>query len=149
VTNRTELLRVNEAFKESFVDGETAGTTDPTAQETYETTDITSTPATEGADHKSEVEATEAESDSATDDGTGTEPDAQLEDEQYPLDGLGNALPDDSEPTDSNDKSPVSEDNTQSGTAETDSETDPPADESVDPEAENSETGNLNPEDYW
>jgi len=99
VTDRTELLRVNEAFKESFVDGETAGTSEPFAQDTDDTTDTTSTPAstpTEGADDDSEVEATEAESDSVTDDGTNTEPDSQVDDKQYTLDGIENTLPDDS-----------------------------------------------------
>ena len=147
VTDRTELLRVNDAFKESFTDGEATGPTDPFAEETYETIDTTttSTSTTQSADNESEAEAAETESDSTPYDDPNPKTDSQGEDDQYSLDGLEDALPDDSKPTDSTDTSPVSEDNIQSDTAETD----PPTHESVDSEEENSEAGQFDPEDYW
>lgn len=128
VTDQTELLRVNEAFKKSFADGETPATTDPFAQDTDDTTDSASTSA-KSADDESEAETAESGAEPAVDDGTDTKPESQSDEEQYPLEGLEDALPDESLTED--DTTGHSQSDTPPGSAVTDDTTEQGPDHST------------------
>ena len=98
VTDRTEILRLNDQFEASFIQGEMAGTFDPLAQDTGETTSTPESTTTEGTDTDSQEGAAGAETESTTDGTTqpDTESDTRIDDEQYTLDGIEDKLPDDS-----------------------------------------------------